>query len=788
MGNNSFTQKILKTAKNNNKYAEYKDYVTQLEQTLFVFLPALYNGEREKVITKKNMHIIMDDIKEHGDFGAINYKRNLFESIVKAAKEQYGWKSVPIYHFILRKRESARFSSYRFLNRSKFKKIEDVLWRTIVNIKFLTPDERGIQIALTAIIYGGLIDKSLVVSFVNKSIKDISGFNEYLWIDLPANEKKAVPKTIQRWFPDPISAQLLRKYSIDAVKRKSTCSLEKFLISEVECDEAILWLSILDFLKKYNDDDIDLPESLSMLLNWAYSDYNATLPPYLVDVAYGRTSSYSMTENAWLRAVTGKQTLTDTDLLQSCVIDDVDFNDNDVENNVRVKVSSQELFNFNKIKIAILSDDIDNIKQCIDDLYSSLSPMTKHICDYYKLLLEGKAPGRHKQKGASIQKYFRYSEDLIAFARGRDIKSMSSDSIESLYEDVFGKQLTINHQSNSGYFIKGLHTYLINKYNHGNDCHIPNIYFDELDGYVSKRHSVNANVLTPSHYNRVLVELCPAHSFDNRLDCIRYFMTVLGYRLNMRRQEIRRLRLCDVRILKTQLFIRVVNTEDGKVKSLSGWRWIPAHDLFDSNELLQLREWHKYRLNEVDKTRELLFTSTKDDHSMISSYITFNVILNVLRKVTGDENIRFHSLRHSFATWLLISIEANRIPKILDRRFNIFSKSNGLEQADYQTMLDSRKPTKKLLYQLALLMGHSSPNMTLLHYVHSCDWILHHWCCKRVPRLTVEQLSPLVGVNTREVNKIVKSHNLIDLNKTVDLVQCLESYAGWKIKPEWDVL
>jgi len=775
---NNWAQIMLTEKTGKNK--EHVSLQQSLQGIIKKELPSLYDGMSNGRITRKNMESVMSSIKEAGYYGAILYQRDLFDVIVRVAVEHYGWKSTPVNKFIIRRREASRYSSKSFLGQQLYRAIEKILLSSITDLKKLSAEQRTSQIALSAIVFGGLLSKAELVDLVNHGSKDCNFFKCYMWFDLSADEKKAVPGTIRRWFADPISSQLFSRYRFDSLKQKSKLSVERFTIGD-HWDEDMLWQNVLKLLKVYQLPDDKLPNSLGELLKWITAAFDISIPPYVVDFATGRNPSYSMMHKAWMRAITGKPTvesnvLTDSENISNKDVQTKNAEDEGEGNVLRVVVSSDESEIIRRIHKAIVRDDIEGLEKYLEEVGNILSPASQYIAEYYVALINGgRGSGRFKHKGESIKKYFDFGKEFVAQAQGRDIKTMGIESIENLYEDIFEKQGTQKRQSRAGKFLKGFHNFLAKKY------HIEGIVFEELDGFVSERHSVNANVIIPQHYTDVLDILWASREFSDRIGGIRYLMTVLAFRINMRRQEIRRLRLCDVRLTRTQMFVHVVDTEDGKVKSISGKRWLPAHDLFNDEELKFMRVWHEVRSSEAKSKRALLFSESSVNSELLSRYKTFDVILKKIREVTGDAEMRFHSLRHSFATWLLVSIEANRIPEVLDSRLSVFSPQGGIQKAKFKTILDGTGPTKKVLYQLALLMGHSTPSMTLLHYIHTCDWILYHWACRRIPGLTVEQIAPLLGKNVREVKRIVKSSDIAIVDKKIDLITCLE-ISDWPLK------
>jgi hypothetical protein len=97
-----------------------------------------------------------------------------------------------------------------------------------------------------------------------------------------------------------------------------------------------------------------------------------------------------------------------------------------------------------------------------------------------------------------------------------------------------------------------------------------------------------------------------------------------------------------------------------------------------------------------------------------------------MRSVTGDNTLRYHHLRHSFATWSFLRLMISDLRQPLDLFPHLPKTTAWLAQAkDFRTRLYQHGGrTRSYAYAIASLLGHSSPDISFEHYIHSLDWIL----------------------------------------------------------------
>ena len=105
------------------------------------------------------------------------------------------------------------------------------------------------------------------------------------------------------------------------------------------------------------------------------------------------------------------------------------------------------------------------------------------------------------------------------------------------------------------------------------------------------------------------------------------------------------------------------------------------------------------------------------------------------RKATNDASVRYHHFRHSFASLNLmrLMVADHGMPvAVFDQQPKTkqwLLSGTQLKQALYA----ETGPTRKHLYYISALLGHSAPNISLEHYIHLMDVISMHLLRKHLP-------------------------------------------------------
>lgn len=240
--------------------------------------------------------------------------------------------------------------------------------------------------------------------------------------------------------------------------------------------------------------------------------------------------------------------------------------------------------------------------------------------------------------------------------------------------------------------------------------------------------SVDANLVTFEEYDAALKEVNKVWPFGENPERNRIakILLCLGFRAGLRRREALRCLTADIGPAPDYEFL-VRPSEYRKLKSRSARRRIPLRDVLPSkegqDELGLILEWQKERMNDP-KASPFLLGISKDGLEVVPESI-IEELNKILRKVTQDEGIHFHHLRHSHAgfNWLRLMI-ADQPHCDLFPHLEETSKwlSDGL--AFRKAIYGHDRVTRKHAYFTAQQLGHLSPSTSMQTYIHFADYAL----------------------------------------------------------------
>ena len=723
-----------------------------LIDVIYKYAPHLLEYTDCNILTKTQIRNIILEILKAGSWQTVKYLHDTFKRLVKYAVTHLNFQSAPIPKFAISRHDAARYTPRTAYYRLQSQILEQIFWASIESMDKLNERESYAQFILSSILYGGLLDKKMVIRLHDTSLNTVQCFRGIAWVDLNDDKNENTNNVQRRWFIDPVSKQLLKRFRYQFKKNNDKL---------VSLSEDQFWKNIKQLYRKFSPENSNQPVNLSNLIEWVKAGINIALPPYVVDFASGRNPSCSLNQTCFERIFTGC-TLNVNNAINTLGITEskIAFNkDKDDWYTQNYHISSINVLEEIELGYQINKSSERYMEECTSQ-HPTLTAIVKWPC---AIICGQKKHSNWKY----LLKYHSVSKKLIMFSQSLDITKFSLYEFIDLYQDILTSCSSLTDAINTGKQLEQFHRYLVKSIN------APALKFIELDGFIPANYSVSANIISLHEYKILLSRLWPTHSLDDRINAILNYFSVLGYRLGLRSQELIRLRISDIRFTRTLCEMRIMTTDLGSPKSISGKRNIPVHDLLSDAELDDLRKWYNLRLSESKTDDELLFCMSDTPHIPLTRYYTFDVIIRELQNLVGDTNIRFHSLRHSFATMMLLSYEANRLPDLFDPRIELFHPDHSPLAANFHTLLDGRIPTRKLLYQLAMLMGQSSPDITLSNYVHSLDWILYHWQLKRIPRLTIKQLAPLLGYKIKRCYERVKSAGITVVDSTYNLLEAI---------------
>ena len=132
----------------------------------------------------------------------------------------------------------------------------------------------------------------------------------------------------------------------------------------------------------------------------------------------------------------------------------------------------------------------------------------------------------------------------------------------------------------------------------------------------------------------------------------------------------------------------------------------------------------------------------------------FPIMNAALKQAINDPGFRFHHLRHGTATWLLVSLLAEdlNLQRFADRA-EWLADAIKTTRRDKMLITGNSGPSRKALTGTSLLLGHSSPKVSIEHYTHCLDLLLHAQCDTSHIHMNAAKISGLLGIGHRSVQR-----------------------------------
>jgi len=235
---------------------------------------------------------------------------------------------------------------------------------------------------------------------------------------------------------------------------------------------------------------------------------------------------------------------------------------------------------------------------------------------------------------------------------------------------------------------------------------------------------VDANLLTIEDYGKVLEEINRNWPSSDERQAIARILVILSFRTGLRRLEVLHCLIEDIVAgSKTEFLVRPSAMRG--LKSRNAKRRIPLRVFLPKEELQEFIAWRERRLaNLKPKKSGFLFGVANSPDAVPQTII--EEINQILIRVTKDESMHFHELRHSAAglNWLQLFLSdlENPLDMFPERQqTNEWLRQGLLKRA---SIYGHDRPTRKHTYQLAQLLGHGSPATFMQSYQHFSDFLL----------------------------------------------------------------
>ncbi len=229
----------------------------------------------------------------------------------------------------------------------------------------------------------------------------------------------------------------------------------------------------------------------------------------------------------------------------------------------------------------------------------------------------------------------------------------------------------------------------------------------------------DANLLTEQEYRRTLACVNGDTLLPERLRIQYCALLFFGFRFGLRFGESWRLLVRDLHYEPGQQAVGLVVSSSifGEVKTEAGQRYVFAMESLQPEERQVLDHLvadgqQAFRADGLAP----LFSEVSGSRTLIDRAQTTWYLHAVMRSVTGDPSIRYHHLRHGWATRMFVFQNSFACAKTsLDTNVRAFAPSS-IDASDWADFI-GRYP----LRAIATAMGHAHETTTIASYVHCAD-------------------------------------------------------------------
>lgn len=577
------------------------------------------------------------------------------------------------------------------------------------------------RILASAAVNGGLLHPSLLAALCDSLQNGLSILKDRSYIDLHLPWQGKPDMELRRWFPDPLTELLILNRGRSRFPAHSSNAKGGSTTNDV-------WRYLKAFFKAAIPSESYRPKNITEFFELISLELRTQIPIFLVVYAERRFVSHSLKDYVWERLYGIPVTDDKVKLLSEAEKpdnDDVSVTPEPSEGYISVFVPSW----LNRLNDALGGKDKKVARKKIatlaapdemaqDVLFALFAGWSEHM------LVKGSATG-NPLRLSTIRDYVRrVGVRVVGLSAFQDITALTTDALEEIYQQIIEGATSSGQRRHHARGLREFHHFLVQRYQ------VDPINEREILGVGSALAPVDANLLTEDEYREVLARLDKI-GLDIRhpdLPIIAKLLCILSFRCGLRRSEILKLETRDLHNHDpAELIVRPY--EHRPLKTKSSTRKIPLYALLEPDELALLKQWKTKReeqRNNNSKEPFFLFGIPELLYAFVPEESIFPVIHQVMREVTGDPTVRFHLLRHSFASWTLLRLflsDLNTPPDLyphLPTTRSLLATAKNLRKQLY----GHNWPTRKHLYAVASMLGHSGPDVSLAHYIHTCDLAL----------------------------------------------------------------
>lgn len=329
-----------------------------------------------------------------------------------------------------------------------------------------------------------------------------------------------------------------------------------------------------------------------------------------------------------------------------------------------------------------------------------------------------KRPGRGKRRKTAIGTSKTYisnvAQPLIEQAIGCSFLSLSSEELVELYTDALDAR-NIKERAERAKGMRNFHNFVMKTY------HCSSVDWFDVEPSIGNNHrEADANIISMREYNAAL-ELLKNDEYSTSYERrINQLILILCYRAGLRSGEASYLRLKDI---DTRNWIIHVRTSYFyRTKTIKSNRRIPVgYFLSEEEKALILKQIKLIRTYHPDVESPWFFSDKTTAKCLVPIANNISRVIEALRIITGDNSIKLHHARHSFANYMLLLMTELIYSQVLYKELRAWCRTEDIHALSQQVRIQfvgKHQAKEKILNAISLALGHVSPRTTLCSYIH----------------------------------------------------------------------
>lgn len=581
-----------------------------------------------------------------------------------------------------------------------------------------TEEERLVEIICSAALFGGIANLSRLQALCNALQTRSYRFLEYLFVDIPLGEGEQNDPVV-RWFPDKTSSSLIEGYYKvrNAARSPITVperSVQKFLAELGSHGERPL-------------ERLALHSKAGLILE---------APGYVVACATGKNSAVSLRLSAWVRAVSDRSLISversESEVARLGWAPDLTGSVTSWSNE-KSRTFLQQLksmiSNARNTPRSASAGVRSQQKKALTELLQKTSEeasdwpaLPKLLASWAAHLCQHGTAFKADLAFATVEKYLMLVANRLCpvASDSPDFLSLEAEDFERLYLTVVEKE------PKEGRFelarqLYAFHSFITAQY-----------WLDDLDWSVVMAASggsvavayADASYVTSAEYQRALQHILHDQSLPNIQRWQYAGLLVWGYRFGLRFGEAFRLHYQDIQREGAEIYLWVRSTLHGEVKTKSSTRLVGLlEQLSDSETQVVDKLLTSGKSDFLEDRLIALSRGSAGSRELISRSQVVQYLGRLLKAVTGDEDARFHNLRHGWVSRQVGNLAGVSVPGFSDESRNPEARQEPAHEG-------------KVIYPLRSIsvgVGHASEMTTLESYTHCLDLIAPKYYPKSSP-------------------------------------------------------